>query len=141
MKQSIEQKLRAEIKVLRRWKREAMQVMAALDAQAVGKELGLRLGTDVSSQVLPGIKRLKAQVSELEIRLAEARRRTIAFGGGEINFLPVYVAKFTPIQETVLVRSECGLPFRVPTSKRFELLVIADSVDVPQIAIAQKVGE
>lgn len=46
-----------EVAALRRWKAEALQVMP--DFQAIGKELGLGIGTDVSAQILPAIRALK----------------------------------------------------------------------------------
>jgi len=49
---------------LKAWKEEAMEVMNKLDLQAIGKELQIPLGSEISSQVLPGIKNLKSTLDE-----------------------------------------------------------------------------
>lgn len=61
---------------LQAWKESASKVLNNLDLQAIGKELGVQMGKDVSTEVLPGIKKLKEQMAgmftEKQIRSALA---------------------------------------------------------------------
>ena len=52
------------------WKREALVMLNKLDLQEIGKVLGLKLGSEISSEVLPGIRRLQSRVTVLEEALA-----------------------------------------------------------------------
>lgn len=52
-----------ELEHLRGWKRQAMA--STPDWQAIGKEMGLKLGQDVPSKVLPHIRNLKLRIAEL----------------------------------------------------------------------------
>lgn len=49
-----------ELEELKAWKEEATEVMNKLQLQEIGKELQLPLGSDIPSQILPEIKRIKA---------------------------------------------------------------------------------
>jgi len=49
---------------LKAWKEEAMEVMNKLQLQEIAKELQLPLGSDIPSQILPEIKRIKAILDE-----------------------------------------------------------------------------
>ena len=51
--------LAAERDDLLRWKSEAMQVMKDLDLQAIAKEMDLKLGGNIASEILPYIRKLK----------------------------------------------------------------------------------
>ena len=53
-------------KGLEEWKRQQLIVMEQLDLQAIGKELGIGLGEDISSRVLPEIRRLKRIIQQLQ---------------------------------------------------------------------------
>mgnify|MGYP007100041785 CR=1 FL=1 len=66
----------SEIEHLRRWKAEMMEVTKELDTQAIGHELGLVLGDNVYSAILPGIRRLKRDVSLWEAVAAQNARNT-----------------------------------------------------------------
>jgi len=55
------EELRRKVGELERWKAEMLAVYKALDAQAIGEELMLPLGTDVFPCILPAIKLLKAR--------------------------------------------------------------------------------
>jgi hypothetical protein len=58
------QKTKKELDELKAWKEEAMEVMNKLQLQEIGKELQLPLGSDIPSQILPEIKRIKAILDE-----------------------------------------------------------------------------
>lgn len=47
---------------LRQWKESAMTVLSKIDLQAIGKEIGVRIGHDVSTEILPWIKNAKAEL-------------------------------------------------------------------------------
>ncbi len=51
---------------LRQWKESAMTVLSKIDLQAIGKEIGVKLGEDISPKVLPAIKELKRELEEAE---------------------------------------------------------------------------
>lgn len=50
-----------EIKQLRDWKESAMSVMP--DYQAIGKEIGVRLGDSVHDKIIPHIQKLKSSIA------------------------------------------------------------------------------
>lgn len=52
-----------EVEDLRAWKVGALQIEASWDAQAVGKALGLVLGTAIRPQILPAIEMLNARAT------------------------------------------------------------------------------
>lgn len=54
---------------LEAWKKESMEVMSNLNLQEVGKVLNLKLGTDISKQILPSIQLLIKRNKELEAML------------------------------------------------------------------------
>lgn len=56
-----------ELRDLRRWKEEALQVMP--DFQAIGKLLNVPLGGSVSEQIIPRIKALIERAEEAEHRI------------------------------------------------------------------------
>ena len=58
---------------LREWKESSMQIMADLDLQEIGKVLNLKLGSSISEQTLPAIKKLKADKVELLEALEKLR--------------------------------------------------------------------
>ena len=62
----------AELADLRNWKESAMEVFAKIDLQAIGKEIGVRLGHDISPAILPWIVKVKAELAEKERELDEA---------------------------------------------------------------------
>lgn len=71
--------LTTEIMVLRErneelaaWKESAMQVMNDLNLQAIGDELGFKLGSSIAPQILPAIKKLKELNSEM-LNMLESR--------------------------------------------------------------------
>ena len=71
-----EESLLKQNKELLDWKESSMQVMADLDLQEIGKVLNLKLGSSISEQTLPAIKKLKADKEELlemldRVRLGE----------------------------------------------------------------------
>lgn len=136
----IEEKLRAEIKILRRWKREALQVLKQLDSQAIAKELNIPLGADINPLILPAIIEMKAKISTLEIKLSEARRRTISLDGsnGEINFLPISVTRTECKNDLLHIRSCSGIETTIGMNRRVELTVLADLLDEPQITLPRK---
>ncbi len=51
--------LASELKELRAWKEEALLVMSKIDTQAIGRELGMTIGVDVPSNILPKIVEIK----------------------------------------------------------------------------------
>jgi len=53
-----------ELKHLREWKRQELELLSALDLKAIGKELGVRLGETVADKILPAIKRMKDSQTE-----------------------------------------------------------------------------
>ncbi len=63
-------KLEQERNELKAWKEEAIQVMNRFQLQEIGKELELPLGSDIPSQILPEIKRIKAITDEAILLLA-----------------------------------------------------------------------
>lgn len=64
IKQGVE-RLKRERDELAKWKDEQMFVESQWNAQAVAKELGLPLGTDIRKNILPAIRRLKRERDEL----------------------------------------------------------------------------
>jgi hypothetical protein len=62
-----------ELEDLRRWKAETMQVLASFDLQAIGKEIGLPLGTNIGPQILPYIRTLKRFIGNLRQPAVSAR--------------------------------------------------------------------
>lgn len=143
MRQTKLAKLEAEVKDLRRWKREAMQVLRELDSQAVGKELNLPLGSNVAARILPAIRELKADCARLETRLSEARRRTIAIDGtnDEVNFLPVSVTQIEHEQDTITLRAASGMSVAMARGpQRVILRVVADTVEPAQFYMGPKTG-
>jgi hypothetical protein len=59
-------KLEAKVKELEQWKSEQLQVEEVWDVQAVARELNIKLGAKIRSNILPGIIKLKQRISELE---------------------------------------------------------------------------
>lgn len=53
------------IRELENWKESAMRELNNIDLQAVGKELGIKLGLSISSNILPEIKRVKELLHEV----------------------------------------------------------------------------
>lgn len=51
---------------LENWKREMLIVGTNLDLQTIGHEIGAKIGSDVSPQVLPTIRKYKSRIAELE---------------------------------------------------------------------------
>ena len=51
---------------LREWKRQQLQVWSDLNLQEVGDELELAVGTPIAENVLPGIRKLKAELAALK---------------------------------------------------------------------------
>jgi hypothetical protein len=66
---------REKVRELERWKESAIAVMP--DYQAVGRELGLRLGESVHDKILPAIQQLREQRDEA-IRLLEYKEKQLA---------------------------------------------------------------
>lgn len=60
-------------KQLQEWKESMMTAHNELDLQGIGNELGLRLGSSISPQVLPKIRELLEQNNELLDMLRQAR--------------------------------------------------------------------
>ena len=56
----------ARVRELETWKESQLAVEASWDDQAVGRELGLTLGSPIRPQILPAIKDLRAKLSESE---------------------------------------------------------------------------
>lgn len=54
-------KINDELNSLRQWKEEALLVLSKLDTNAIGKELGMTIGTDVPANILPKIVEIKAE--------------------------------------------------------------------------------
>lgn len=54
-----------ELEELRRWKKEQMQVESEWDAQAVGRELDLPLGSSIRAGILPAVKKLRQQLATM----------------------------------------------------------------------------
>lgn len=52
-----------KIAELEEWKASAMAVMGSIDIQAVGKELGVKLGEPIGPAILPGIRALKLDLA------------------------------------------------------------------------------
>lgn len=69
--------LERENKELRGWKESAISVMP--DYQAIGAELGVRLGDSVHDKILPGIKALKAELAALHESAREAPSELIKY--------------------------------------------------------------
>jgi hypothetical protein len=61
--------LEAENAALKRWKAERTEVESQWNPQAVGKALGLQLGSQIREGILPGIQKLIAENAELRIAL------------------------------------------------------------------------
>lgn len=61
--------LETELNVLQQWKDEQLAVEVTWDAQAVGKELNLPLGSPIRPQILPAIQKLKAALEREQLRL------------------------------------------------------------------------
>lgn len=55
-----------ELAALRDWKAEALEMDASWDVQAIGKALGLLLGSDIRKGILPAIETLKARLEKVE---------------------------------------------------------------------------
>jgi len=68
------QKTKKELEELKAWKEEATEVMNKLQLQEVGKDHQLPLGSDIPSQILPEIKRIKAITDEAILLLAAKDR-------------------------------------------------------------------
>lgn len=69
--------LERELNDLTRWKAEALEVDASWDPQAIGKLLGMTLGTPIHQNIQPAIEKLLAQLAAeraLADRLAEVLR-------------------------------------------------------------------
>ncbi|WP_099369571.1 hypothetical protein [Sphingobacterium sp. 1.A.5] len=75
MSKTIEEMNAKQIHELTDWKESASKVFKNLDLQAIGKTLGIGLGEDVSTNVLPKIKELQEQNAEL-VRLLEELSKT-----------------------------------------------------------------
>ncbi len=67
-----------ELEDLRRWKAEAMQVLAELNAQEIGKEMGLTIGQAVTPRILPYIRSLKAKLETAKGGLTQVERNEAA---------------------------------------------------------------
>ena len=68
------QKTKKELDELKAWKEEVTEVMNKFKLQEIGKELQLPLGSDIPSQILPEIKRIKA-ITDEAISLLAAKDR------------------------------------------------------------------
>ena len=55
--------LRVQVAELKAWKESALAVLDGIDLQAVGQELGVKLGEAVGPAILPGIRTLKTLVT------------------------------------------------------------------------------
>lgn len=56
--------LREENRQLLLWKESALEVMNKMDLQAIGKEIGLPLGSSIPEHVLPAIYKLKEEIEK-----------------------------------------------------------------------------
>jgi len=63
----------AKTEELTRWKESAMKVLGAIDLQELAKELGIGLGEDIASQVLPKVKELKGKAAGQWRRYSEEK--------------------------------------------------------------------
>lgn len=52
--------LRTRVVELKAWKESAQAVLDEIDLQAIGKELGVKLGDPIGPAILPGIRAIKA---------------------------------------------------------------------------------
>ena len=75
----------AELADLRQWKESAMEVFAKIDLQEVGKEIGVRLGHDISPAILPWIINVKAELAERNRELDEAIENLKALGQQQMD--------------------------------------------------------
>ena len=57
--------LEAKLAALEEWKESALEVESKWDCQAVGRLLGVQWGSDIRSQIQPGIESLQAEVEKL----------------------------------------------------------------------------
>lgn len=63
--------MQEELQQLRDWKESAMKVMNDIDLQECGKVIGVKLGHDVSPEILPALKRLRAALEEIKDQSSE----------------------------------------------------------------------
>lgn len=56
---------------LRAWKESALQVMNKISLQEIANILNLQWGSDISSQILPGLTAFKERAEKAEARVAE----------------------------------------------------------------------
>lgn len=82
---------------LKDWKGSAMQVERSWDCQAVGKLLGLTLGSDIRAGIEPGIVALHGVIARLKEAL-EAARGTL---NGPINWYGAEASEVEPVMQTI----------------------------------------
>lgn len=70
----LSEQLETELNTLKQWKDEQLAVEATWDAQAVGNELDLLLGSPTRPQILPAIKMLKAALEREQQDFAALRQ-------------------------------------------------------------------
>lgn len=87
----------AELADLRNWKESAMTVFSKIDLQEIGKEIGVRLGHDISPAILPWIVKVKAELAEKDAEIASLNTKLIdasnAPGVNDINFKVLWKIK------------------------------------------------
>lgn len=60
------EEIKTEVTQLLEWKESALKVMNNIDLQKVGKLLGVPLGQDISSQIIPSIEMLIKENEQLK---------------------------------------------------------------------------
>jgi hypothetical protein len=116
--------LRATAK--RRWAitKHMKEKITCLSAQLAARE-------KVVADTQAAMEKVNKSMAELEIRLLEARRRTLPFGTGigptqnDINFLPLCVLEATSEYETCHMRGFSGFGQQAVKGARFVLKVLA----------------
>lgn len=102
--EQINKHLMAQNSDLLRWKSEALTVLNGLDFGAIGKELGIKLGTDVGPEILPAIRDLKAQLEGARARVLQEVQEHLEAWEGKDHFSesPLFRKSIAEIGEEIL---------------------------------------
>jgi hypothetical protein len=120
----------AEVERLLQWKREQIAVESSWDAQAVGCVLGIKLGSAIRPNILPGITALKTEVE----RLTKELERWQNWGIVEIAVRNPQVAEYCKHWEGRAEAAEAALEQSRAQNDRLREALLSDELSAEGLA-------